>query len=65
MSSIKKLDVEIERFENERAKILQTLLEDEKIFMPEVLVQLVHKARTYTKTLYSLRDLRKSLMEKK
>jgi len=57
MDEVKKIKQMIDALDNERAQILQTLCEDEKVYLPEVLLQLVSRARSITKTIAVLNSL--------
>ncbi len=56
----KKLETTIERLEAERAQILHAICEDDQIYLPEVILQLVQRIRSLTKTLRAFRELLKN-----
>lgn len=52
-----KIEKEIEQLDNERAQILQDLCVNERIFLPEIILQLVNRARAITRTIISLKGI--------
>ena len=52
-----KLEGQIEILNDERARILQTLCENDKLYIPEIILQIVFRARSITKTIQSLKML--------
>ncbi len=50
-----KLKAEIERLDDERANILKTLCEDDRVFLPEILLNLISLVRAITKNIKSLK----------
>jgi len=52
---VEDLTKKIEALDNRRAQILYSLCEDERLFMPEVILGLVHEIRSITKILKILK----------
>ena len=46
---------QIEKLDNHRARLLQTLCEDPKLFHPEAILGLVHEIRSITRVLKLLK----------
>ncbi len=50
-----KIEKKIEELDNRRAQILQALCEEDRIFIPELILGLVHEVRSITKVLRILK----------
>ena len=53
----KKIKQTLEDLDSQRAHIIQSLFEDEQIFLSEIIIQLVHRARSLTKTIKIFKQL--------
>jgi len=52
-----KIKKQIEVLNNERAKMLQIICEDDKLYVPEIILNIVFRVRSITKTIQSLNIL--------